>query len=43
VVDYPLPPTSEATSEVRIIARSGGISIYGVRVLAVGNDQGQPA
>jgi DUF1680 family protein len=43
VVDYPLPPTSRATSEVRIIARTGGISIYGVRVLAVGNDQGQPS
>lgn len=33
VVDYPLPPTSGRESEVRIHARSGGITIYGVRVL----------
>lgn len=34
VVDYPLPPTAEPNSEVKIIARKGGIQIFGVRVMS---------
>ena len=34
VVDYPLPPTAEPKSEVKIIARKGGIQIFGVRVMS---------
>jgi hypothetical protein len=34
VVDYPLPPTAEPNSEVKIIARKGSIQIFGVRVMS---------
>jgi DUF1680 family protein len=34
VVDYPLPPTAEPNSEVKIVARKGSIQIFGVRVMS---------
>jgi DUF1680 family protein len=34
VVDYPLPPTVEPSSEAKIVARKGGIQIFGVRVMS---------
>jgi DUF1680 family protein len=33
VVDYPLPPTNAPSSRVRIKAKKGGITVYGVRVM----------
>jgi uncharacterized protein len=36
VVDYPLPPTTAASSQVRITARKGDAAIFGVRVMGSG-------
>jgi len=43
VVDYPLPPTDKRESEVRIVARDGAITIYGVRVLSMPSAEPAPA
>jgi hypothetical protein len=39
VVDYPLPPARGPGSEVRVTARKGGITLYGVRVLSAASER----